>query len=74
MKEIVKNTVRDIQKEYIPSDRIKKRKEYEDQAIDIIAKNKGRLTKEHIKEIINLLDSDFWKGRRINKRFGLLLW
>ena len=74
MKEILKNTVRGIQKEYIPSDRIKKRKEYEDQAIDIIAKNKSRLTKEYIKEIINLLDSDFWKGRRINKRFGLLLW
>lgn len=74
MKAMVKNAVRDIQKEYIPLDRIKKRREYEDRAINVIANNKGRLTKEHIKEIIKLLDSEFWKGQRINKRFGLLLW
>ncbi len=74
MEKLVKNAVKNIQKEYISSERIKKRKEYEDRAIDIINKNKGRLKKGHIKEIINFLDSDFWDGQRINKRFGLLLW
>ncbi len=74
MEKTVKSAVKDIQKEYMSSERIKRRKEYEDQAIDIITKNKGRLKKKHVKQIINFLDSDFWDGQRTNKRFGLLLW
>ena len=73
MKEI-SSIVQAIQKDRIPSDRIKKRKEWEDQAIDIISKNVGKLTKGQIEEIIALLDSDLWVGQQINKRFGLLLW
>jgi len=73
MREIVKKTVIDIQ-DYISADRIKKRKEYEDQAIRILVRNKGKLTTKHIEEIITFLDSDFWERRRVDKRFGLLIW
>lgn len=70
----IKSIVKRIQKKYIPKQRIEERKKYENLAIEIITKNLGKLTKGHIRKIAERLDTDFWKGRTIRRRFGLLVW
>ena len=58
-----------IRKAYVPSQRIKKRSEYEKKARDIIQKNLSTLSWEKLYSAISLIDSDFWKEEEIDGRF-----
>lgn len=70
----IKDIVKDIQSENLPKQRIEKRKEYEASAKRTIEENLGRLTKNHVKDVVDFLDLDYWKGEQVSRRFGLLLW
>jgi len=50
--------------------RIRKRREWEDEAITIIEGSLGRLDKDAIREIIELLDSDVQDEKITKRRFG----
>lgn len=70
----IKNIIKDIQEKYLPKERIEKRKEYENSAINLIKAKFGKLTREHIGKIVDFLDLDYYKGEQIIRRFGLLFW
>lgn len=70
----IKNIIRDIQIEVLPKERTEERKRFEDSAIQIIKTNLGKLTKDHVGKLVNLLDLDYLKGKQRQQRFGLMLW
>lgn len=70
----IKSVIKEIQKQYLPKERIEERKRYEDSAIKIIKTHLGKLTKDHIGKIVDFLDLDYWKSEQIIRRFGLLFW
>jgi len=71
---LIEGLVALIQEKYIPKERIEKRKANEDEAIEILTNDLGKLNRNQIGRIIELLDTDLWQGEIIRQRFGLMLW
>ena len=70
----IKNEIKRIQKAKKLTERIRYRKECEDEAIVILKNIKtGELSQKQAWKIVELLDEDYKNGRRTNERFGVLL-
>jgi len=74
MDDRIKKIIKDIQKRHLPKERIEERKRYEDSAIQIMEKHLDKLTRDHVGEVMDFLDSDYWEGKQTRRRFGLLFW
>jgi hypothetical protein len=58
-----------IRDSYIPTERIKKRAQYEDEAKNLLVAKMPNLTWNLIDSVISTMDSDFWQGEQTDGRF-----
>ena len=65
--------IKAVRRKFSSPIRIRRRKEWEDEAISIIEGGLGRLDRAAVREVIELLDSDVQDGKITKRRFGSML-